>query len=157
MDLAAGAILAKSLDHTLIPDVPSLFAFNIKDPRIAELQGISVPDSEVAVDGMKLSASGPLLITHNGLSGPGILKLSAWGARELHACDYQFTITVNWVPGEETTPVLTQTRQTWGKRKVRSQAPFENLPKRLWQRLCDAAKISSDCSFTAPPSVKNSI
>lgn len=149
--LAAGAKLAESLGHTLVPGVPSLFAFNIDDPRIKDLPGISVPDSEVSVDGSKLTAQptrGPLLITHHGLSGPGILKLSAWGARELHACDYQFTITVNWVPSQDAAGILTNTRQTWGKRLVRSQAPFENLPKRLWQRMCEAADVAADCTWS---------
>ncbi len=146
--LAAGARLAQSLGHKLIADVPSLFAFNIDDPRIDDLPGVSVPDSEVTVEGMKLTANGPLLITHHGLSGPGILKLSAWGARELHASNYRFTITVNWIPGQDAAAILTSTRQTWGKRQVRSQAPFDNIPKRLWQRLCDAAEVSADCIWS---------
>ncbi|MFK7911891.1 MAG: NAD(P)/FAD-dependent oxidoreductase [Akkermansiaceae bacterium] len=146
--LAAGAKMAESLGHSLVPDVPSLFAFNIDDPRIDGLPGISVPDSAVSVNGMKLHANGPLLITHNGLSGPGILKLSAWGARELNTRDYRFAITVNWTPSHNAAEVISNTRQSWGKRMVRSQAPFEKLPKRLWQRLCDAAGISDACTWS---------
>lgn len=145
--LAAGARLAESLGHTLIPNVPSLFAFNIHDPRIEALPGISVPDAEVRVEGMKLITRGPLLVTHQGLSGPGILKLSAWCARELHACDYQFTIQVNWTPSQDVPATLSNTRQTWGKRHIQSRAPFDHLPKRLWQRLCVAANIPKECTW----------
>ncbi|MBT8044089.1 MAG: NAD(P)/FAD-dependent oxidoreductase [Verrucomicrobiae bacterium] len=146
--LTAGARLAESLGHTLIPNVPSLFAFNIDDPRIADLPGVSVPDAEVSVEGMKLKADGPLLITHHGLSGPGVLKLSAWGARELHDCDYQFSIRVNWLPKENVATVLQETRQSWGKRQVRSRAPFEQFPKRLWQKLCMAAGVDDNSTWS---------
>lgn len=149
--LAAGARLAQSLGHELIPNVPSLFAFNIDDPRICDLPGVSVPIAAVSVKGIKLQASpslGPLLITHHGLSGPGILKLSAWGARSLHDQDYQFSINIDWLPGQDVTSVLGETRQNWGKRQVRSRAPFENFPKRLWNRLCIAAGVQDDCTWS---------
>lgn len=146
--LKAGARLAESLGHTLVPDVPSLFAFDIDDPRIAGLPGVSVANARVSLDGMKLEAAGPLLVTHHGLSGPGVLKLSAWGARALHACGYQFTITVDWVPGVDAAAALCGARQTWGKRMVRSQAPVGGLPKRLWQRLCEAAEVPEDCTWS---------
>ncbi len=81
------------LKHTIIPPVPSLFTFNIKDPRIENLPGVSTPAS-VEIPGTKLQAEGPLLITHWGMSGPGILKLSAWGAVELNARKYHFEIRV---------------------------------------------------------------
>lgn len=145
--LAAGARLAESLGHELIPNVPSLFAFNIEDPRTDGLPGVSVPLAEVSVEGMKLKAAGPLLITHHGLSGPGILKLSAWGARDLHERDYLFQIKINWLP-EVTDTELESTfsakRKNWGKRRVRGHCPFEAIPKRLWDRLCEAAGIASD-------------
>ena len=146
--LAAGARLAKSLGHELIPNVPSLFAFNIDDPRITDLPGVSVPDAEVSVDGIKLTTRGPLLITHHGLSGPGILKLSAWGARELNQRSYQFTIKINWLPEENVSLRITEIRQEWGKRRVRGRAPFENFPKRLWDRLCTSAEVSDDCIWS---------
>jgi len=146
--LAAGARLAKSLGHELIPNVPSLFAFNIDDPRITDLPGVSVPDAEVSVDGIKLTTRGPLLITHHGLSGPGILKLSAWGARELNQRSYQFDIKINWLPEENVTIRMTEIRQKWGKRRVRGRAPFENFPKRLWDRLCTSADVSDDCIWS---------
>ena len=146
--LAAGARLAQSLGHELISNVPSLFAFNIDNPRLSELPGVSVQDAEVSIQGMKLTARGPLLITHHGLSGPGILKLSAWGARGLHDLDYQFTITINWLPGQDIHHQFTQTRISWGKRLIKGRAPFEAFPKRLWEKLCIAAGISEDCTWS---------
>ena len=145
--LAAGARLAESLGHELIPNVPSLFAFNIEDPRISDLPGVSVALTEVSVEGMKLQAAGPLLITHHGLSGPGILKLSAWGARELSEQGYRFQIKINWLPEIALTEVestLTAKRQTWGKRRVRGHSAFEAIPKRLWGKLCSAAGVSTE-------------
>lgn len=146
--LAAGARLAESLGHELTPNVPSLFAFNIEDERIAALQGVSVPNALVTIDALKLKASGPLLITHHGLSGPGILKLSAWGARELHAVDYKFTTTINWLPEADVAASLQKTRKLSGKRMVCNRSPFTGLPKRLWQRLCMAACIPQDCTWS---------
>lgn len=146
--LAAGAKLASSLGHDLEPNVPSLFAFKIDDPRISDLPGVSVPDTHVSVSGMNLDARGPLLVTHHGLSGPGILRLSAWGARDLHDADYRFSIKINWLPSENVPDTLAQTRQTWGKRKVVGRAPFEGFPKRLWQSLCTAAKVDDSCIWS---------
>ena len=86
--------LLESMNHTIIPPVPSLFTFNIKDARIKDLMGVSA-FANVKVKGTKLEASGPLLITHWGMSGPGILRLSAWGARILAEKNYQFVILIN--------------------------------------------------------------
>ncbi|MDG1358289.1 MAG: NAD(P)/FAD-dependent oxidoreductase, partial [Akkermansiaceae bacterium] len=146
--LAPGARLCESLGHTLIPNVPSLFAFNIDDERIDGLAGVSVANASVSAAEIKLNALGPLLITHHGLSGPGILKLSAWGARQLHELDYQFILTINWVPDLNITEIFQQTRNQHGKRKVSSRAPFEGFPKRLWKRLCIASGIAEDCSWS---------
>ncbi len=146
--LAPGARLCESLGHTLIPNVPSLFAFNIDDERIDGLAGVSVANTSVSAADIKLNALGPLLITHHGLSGPGILKLSAWGARQLHELDYQFILTINWVPDHSITEIFQQTRNQHGKRRVSSRAPFEGFPKRLWKRLCIASGIAEDCSWS---------
>jgi len=149
--LAAGARLAQSMGHELIVNVPSLFAFNIDDPRINELPGVSVPEAQVSVDGMKISprlTRGPLLVTHHGLSGPGILKLSAWGARKLHDRDYRFPISINWLPDHDVEKTLKETRQSWGKRRVRGRAPFEQFPKRLWEKLCISAGVVDDCIWS---------
>ena len=100
--------MLQNIGHTIVPPVPSLFTFNIKDARIKDLMGISAV-ATVKVKGTKLEASGPLLITHWGMSGPGILRLSAWGAKILAEKKYQFTIQVNWLNDstfEETLDIL---------------------------------------------------
>lgn len=133
------------LGHTIVPAVPSLFTFNIKDPRIKDLMGLSSP-ADVRVKGTKLSASGPLLITHWGMSGPGILRLSAWGARILAEKNYQFTLQVNWLPdhdAESCADFLKSVRTEQAKKTVAKKAPFE-LPNRLWEKLVLASGISSE-------------
>src|SRR5215469_9809147 len=90
--------LAVSLGHTLEMPVPSLFTFHVVSPWLRALAGVSVETVEVSVAGTKLRERGALLITHWGLSGPAILRLSAWGARVLHGMDYHFTLRVNWLP-----------------------------------------------------------
>ena len=94
---AAGQ-LAVSLGHTLEPPVPSLFTFHIGAPWLHELAGISLPSVEVSLPGLRLRERGPVLLTHAGLSGPAILRLSAWGARVLHERNYQFPLRLNWLP-----------------------------------------------------------
>ncbi len=131
------------MDHTIVPAAPSLFTFNITDPRLRDLAGISVPQADARIPGQKLSASGPLLITHWGLSGPAILRLSAWGARHLHDLDYRFEVKVNWLGDRSTESVLddfTQFKQTQGKKQIAANAPF-GLPARLWERLTTAAAL----------------
>lgn len=139
--LAAGAKLAASLGHQLQPPTPSLFTFKIEDPRIEGLAGLSVGDAEVKIHKSKLRSSGPVLITHWGMSGPGILKISAWGARELAERDYRFGITVNWVPGADAQQVVAEKRLGEGKRQLSTRSPFSTIPKRLWLRLLEAAGI----------------
>ena len=95
---AAAGQLAVSLGHTLEPPVPSLFTFHIESPWLRTLAGISVGAVEVSVPAVKLCERGPLLVTHWGLSGPAILRLSAWGARALHELNYRFPLFVNWLP-----------------------------------------------------------
>lgn len=131
--------------HTIIPPVPSLFTFNIKDPRIKDLMGVSAIAS-VKVKGTKLQASGPLLITHWGMSGPGILRLSAWGARELFAKNYQFVLQVNWLNDmdfEDCEETLKELKQEQAKKTVAKQSPFD-FPNRLWQSLVNAAGITTE-------------
>jgi predicted Rossmann fold flavoprotein len=142
--LAAGAKLAEQLGHTLEPAVPSLFTFKIRDPRLEGLAGISVAQTQCRIVGSKLESAGPLLVTHWGVSGPGILRLSAWGARELAASDYRFTLLVNWLPGTDVVAELTRLRETSGKRQVGARSPFPEIPKRLWMQLTRAAGIESD-------------
>ena len=142
--LAAGARLAEQLGHTLEPAVPSLFTFKIHDDRLADLPGVAVAETECKVIGSKLASSGPLLITHNGVSGPGILRLSAWGARELAELNYRFTLQVNWLPQVDVTEVLSGQRESAGKRQIETRSPFPEIPKRLWVRLVAAAEIAAE-------------
>ena len=132
----------RTLSHTTIPAVPSLFTFNIKDDRIKGLPGIST-NASVQVKNSKLCSDGPLLITHWGMSGPAILKLSAWGAIELNSYQYDFEILVNWVPEytlEEINDGLRILKNDSPKQQVSTYAQF-GLPKRLWQSLLTAARI----------------
>ena len=133
------------LGHTIVPPVPSLFTFNIKDPRIKDLMGLSVPNAEVQIKALKAKNHGPLLITHWGMSGPGILKISAVKARELYALNYQFEIKVNWILEKEQDVVdtLTTQKQNDSKKKIHN-TPLFDLPKRLWHSLCSYCGIKAD-------------
>ena len=143
----SGAKLAAELGHELQPATPSLFTFKIKDPRIDELSGLSVDNAEVSINDSKLRSEGPVLITHWGLSGPGILKISAWGARELAGRDYRFDITVNWLPGQDAASVIAKQRKDEGKRRLSTRCPFDSIPKRLWLRMLTAAGISERATW----------
>lgn len=138
---AAGAKLAAGLGHELAPATPSLFTFKVKDPRLEGLLGLSVSPAEVSVQQSKLRSRGPVLITHWGMSGPGILKISAWGARELAERNYRFDISVNWLPDDDPAGVVAEKRGSEGKRQLSSRSPFDSIPKRLWVRLLDAAGV----------------
>lgn len=132
-----------ALGHTIEEPVPSLFTFNIPAHPITELMGVAVPQATVKIAGTKLSESGPLLITHWGLSGPAILRTSAWAARELHGRRYEFTALVNWLHDtnlEEVKKTVQDLRQYEGKLLVRGKNPF-GLPKRLWEYFCTQAGI----------------
>ena len=140
--------LLKDLGHSLEPAVPSLFTFNIKDERIGDLPGLSTKAS-VKVVKTNLRSEGPLLITHWGMSGPAILKLSAWGARELHAFDYKFSIRVNWLPGysqEDLIEELAGLRSLHRKQQITTYPQF-NLPKRLWKNLVKASGIPENLTW----------
>ncbi|GJM32959.1 MAG: flavoprotein [Saprospiraceae bacterium] len=136
------AMLA-DLGHKIIPPVPSLFTFNIKDKRIEGLPGIAVPDAEVKILNTKLTARGPLLITHWGMSGPAILKLSAWGARALAEFNYRFTIQVNWTNcyEDDIRESLNDQKSGHPKKQIFSNAQL-GLPIRLWQRMVESAGIA---------------
>ncbi len=132
----------RELGHTIVPPVPSLFTFNIKDPRILGLEGISVPNAFTAVEGEKLNDAGPLLITHWGMSGPAILRLSAYGARLLADRNYDFHLLVNWT-GQSPDAVKTaleNCRKTEARKQVLPH-PILGLPSRLWRSLVTAANI----------------
>ena len=134
------------LGHSIIEPVPSLFTFQLPDHSIRSLMGVSVKKVSVKIMGEKLKESGPLLITHWGFSGPVILRLSAWGARILHAKDYQFTILVNWLDDmreDELSALFQQQRKEQGGKKIHTGCPFE-LPSRLWQYFLNTSKIEED-------------
>jgi len=140
--------MLQQFGHAIIPPVPSLFTFNSKDPRIKELPGVSAKVT-VRVKDTKLEATGPLLITHWGMSGPAILKLSAWGARILHDKNYQFTLLVNWlntIDTEEAIAQLKTLKQEQAKKTVSKKSPFE-LTNRLWESLVLAAGITTETKW----------
>lgn len=140
--------LLESLGHTIVTPVPSLFTINIKDNRIAELPGVSTQAS-VKVLGTSLESEGPLLITHWGLSGPAVLKLSAWGARELNNLDYKFTLEVNWLEHltfDEGLEQLKEIKNNHAKQLTTKHPQFD-LPKRLWQNLVTACGINPEMKW----------
>ncbi|MDA7549943.1 NAD(P)/FAD-dependent oxidoreductase [Flavobacteriaceae bacterium] len=136
----------KNLGHSIVPPVPSLFTFNINDNRIKDLPGVSTlaSVSVLSKEGTtKLNSEGPLLITHWGLSGPAILKLSAWGAVDLFDVKYQFRIKVNWLISETEESVFERLKELKNKhtKKFLNTNTQLGLPKRLWQNLLAASKI----------------
>jgi hypothetical protein len=136
--------ILEKLNYKIEPPVPSLFTFNIKDERIKDLMGVSVNNAEVKVAGSKLTAQGPLLITHWGMSGPAILKLSAWGAYELHKQQHQFQILVKWASDFDLPKMIAELKnykQENPKRMVASNNLFQ-IPMRLWKSLILYCAIS---------------
>ena len=129
------------LGHTIIPPVPSLFTFNTKDTRLRDLSGVSVQRARLSVPGTRLTSEGPLLITHWGLSGPAVLRLSAWGAREFREMDYKFQLEIQFSADAESFDAwFGYHRQHSGKKTIASHAQ-EGMPARLWQRLTEAGGI----------------
>ena len=141
-DTAVWSLLEK-LKIKIVEPVPSLFTFNIKDEKLSDLMGLSVPNAIITIQKTQFESNGPTLITHWGLSGPGILKLSAWAARELNASAYKFSIKVNWLGEKNVETVrnhLHNQINTLQKKNVMANAEF-GLPIRLWKNLCKAAQI----------------
>jgi len=142
---------AAELGHTIEPPVPSLFTFAMSDARLKGLQGLSVEKVAVAIAGTRLSQTGPLLITHWGLSGPAVLKLSAWAARELSQRRYRAEVSVDWLPdldAEQLRERLNALKEELARRIVGASSPL-GLPARLWQRLVAAAGIGDDQRWAA--------
>jgi predicted Rossmann fold flavoprotein len=136
----------RALGHTIASPVPSLFTFNIPGSAITQLMGVSVERARVRVAASRLEQEGPLLITHWGLSGPAVLKLSAWGARILHEMNYSFTALVNWIPEYNEATLreeLLQIREEHAARIIASR-PLFGLPRRLWEYLVSKAGISDN-------------
>lgn len=129
--------------HTIIKPIPSLFTFNESEKKFKDLMGISVPRAEVKIAGTKFVQEGPLLITHWGLSGPTVIKLSAWAAEYLNGIQYTFKALVSWIgPMKEMEFMegLQEHKKQKGKQKVTTN-PLFGLPQRLWQKLCELSEI----------------
>jgi len=141
--------IVADLGHSIVKPVPSLFTFNIQHRLLDGIPGLSVPYATVKVLGQKMEESGPLLITHWGLSGPAVLKLSAWGARSLEEQQYQFDIEVNWISKrkEHVLETLQRLKKTQAKKQVSIRSVFEDIPKRLWVKLILTAGIPDQCQW----------
>jgi len=129
------------LGHHIVEAVPSLFTFNTKDTRLKDMMGISVEQVVVQIESLQMRASGPLLITHWGVSGPAILRLSAWGARELAACNYKFLLSINWCGAGVDEELMKQTlldAKLGEAKKHVANTPLFSLPLRLWKNLVNS-------------------
>ena len=143
---------AKNLGHKIESAVPSLFTFNVRDNRLQGLAGVSVSNAQVKLGTgkNKLEQTGALLITHWGVSGPAILKLSAWGARSLFDFKYNSPLQINWLPEsnqEDLNQLLTSLKQTNPQKKIVNYCPVE-LPKRLWQSLINYVEINPNKAWS---------
>lgn len=149
-----------ALGHTVNLPVPSLFTFNIPKHPITELMGVSVPEATVKIQGTKIAERGPLLITHWGMSGPVVLRCSAWGARELNERNYDFRIFVNWLVDKTETDLqeeIKYIRQEQGKQLVNNKNPF-GLPKRLWEYMLQQCGVNENIRWgELPAAVQNKL
>lgn len=139
----------KNLKHTVIAPIPSLFTFNTPGETIRELMGVSVPDANVRLESTKLSYRGPILITHWGVSGPAVLKLSAFGAQWMHDQSYQAKAIINWNSSfgeQEYLDHLVAYSKAHPHRKVFSH-PLFGMPNRLWEHFCEKAGLDADLIF----------
>jgi predicted Rossmann fold flavoprotein len=133
------------LGHKIISPVPSLFTFNINDIRITEIPGISVPNATVSLTESKFETDGPVLITHWGISGPAILKLSAVGALFLAEKNYQYSVKVNWLSKSLETVLqkLKILKKQNPKKQIFLNSVYKDIPKRLWEKLLLSAEIKN--------------
>ncbi len=141
-----------ALGHEIIEPIPSLFTFNMPDESVRELMGVVVSDAQVSIQSTKFSSRGPLLITHWGMSGPAILKLSAFAARYLHEADYRFVTQVNWLGAsnfEESRAMLQDIMLQHGKKKLVANNRPNSIPERLWLFLLDKADIDPSLTCEA--------
>lgn len=149
----------ESLGHTISTPVPSLFTFNVQESTIQSLMGISVENVKVKIKGTTLSQSGAVLITHWGFSGPAILKLSAYAARELAGLHYDFTISINWL-GETNENALLEKlkiiRNESARKKISNKNPF-NLPNRLWEYLAKESGINTEWNWADLPAKQQNV
>ena len=141
-----GLAWLEALGHTVSDPVPSLFTFNLPGSDITALMGVVVPNALVRIQGTKLAQQGPVLVTHWGMSGPAVLKLSAWGARELAERGYKFSVQVNWIGianEAEVNAAIDDAMPDIRKKKVANACPFE-LPKKFWAFLLARAEVPAD-------------
>jgi predicted Rossmann fold flavoprotein len=140
--------------HQISSPVPSLFTFHVPTSPLLELAGVSVPKAVVKVAGTSLVQEGALLLTHWGFSGPAILKLSAWGARDLHEKQYRFTLLVNWLPDfhqESLRQQMAEIRNQHPKKTVAATHSLFQLPQRLWRKLVNHAEIGEEVRWSELP------
>jgi len=137
--------LLKNIGHEIIAPVPSLFTFNIQHDLIKGLEGITIADVQCTISNTKVVTNGALLITHTGLSGPAILKLSAFGARLLHAQQYKFDIKINWIQLslEAAINQLKEEKETQAKKQLSNFTPFV-LPHRFWLKVLETNRINAN-------------
>lgn len=143
----------RSLGHAVAEPVPSLFTFNVPDSPLRELPGVSVPRARVTLAGEKLHYEGPVLVTHWGVSGPAVLRLSAWGARRLSELSYTGTALINWLPDhtdDTLRPWLHQFRQENGRKGIAANPQF-GLPQRLWRTLAEQAGVGPELRWSDLP------
>ena len=136
--------IVQKLGHTVIPLVPSLFTFNIPDSPLVELAGVACPYVKVSLPELKMEQAGPVLITHWGISGPAVLKLSAWAARELHALNYRTHVVLDWFPNDSTEQLRSSLLEAKNVNKLKfvsSESPLI-LPKQLWKKIVEMAGIN---------------
>lgn len=134
------------LGHNIVEPVPSLFTFNMPKNPITKLMGLSVPNATVRIQGTKLMHTGPLLITHWGMSGPAVLKTSAWGARVLNDLNYQFTAHINWLgekKEQDLRELIQDVQRDSPKKQIKNLCPFD-LPQRLWEHQLAQCEIAVD-------------
>lgn len=141
--------MLRELGHKIVKPVPSLFTFNCQDERLKDLPGVSFDWAEVSIPEIKMESEGPLLITHWGLSGPGILKLSAWGALELNRLNYEFDIRINFIQKTylECLEYLTDLKNSHSKNSIYKINPF-SFPKRFWHRLLELSGVPHDLVYS---------
>ena len=139
----------RKLGHTIHPLIPSLFAFNLPNHPLKDLSGLSVQNARIQTIPKGKTQSGPLLITHRGLSGPAILKASAWDAKQLAEANYKFEVSINWL-GSHSPQNLTDhfkiLRMEHPTLRI-TQNPFTEIPKRLWSRIVSLSQIEKDTTW----------
>lgn len=146
----------KELGHTIEEPVPSLFTFNLPAHPITKLMGVSVEKSKVKIQGLKPEEEGPLLITHWGLSGPVVLRLSAWGARDLAERNWEFGISINWLYDfneQSLKEKFRQIRNQNASQKIGNRNSF-GLPARLWEFLAEQSGIKNEMRWADLPSAE---